>query len=112
LRFASGPQEYTGTIAQVRVFENGSFKATVAIIGLGGGGRWGTTDLRAYKDVTRIEIVNVTNFTGLLYDDFRFVPPPPDLDVDSDNNEDFRPPARTAAEDDIEDVAKPRGQAG
>jgi uncharacterized delta-60 repeat protein len=112
LRFASGPQENTGQIAQVRVFENGSLKATVPIIGLGGGGRWGTTDLRAYKDVTRIEIINVTNFKGLLYDDFRFVPPPPDLDVDSDNDNGFAPPARTDAEDQAEDVANDAAKPG
>jgi len=62
------------TIAQVRVFERGSLSATVPIYSTGGVFTPGDVDLSAYQDVTRIEIVNVTDPAGLLYDDFRFTP--------------------------------------
>jgi hypothetical protein len=59
-------------IAQVRVFTNGNLTATVPIQSTGQTFTPGEVNLSAYQNVTRIEIVNVTDPAGILYDDFFF----------------------------------------
>jgi hypothetical protein len=58
-----------GTVGEVNVFEDGQLYATTSIPG---GGSIQTMDLSSYRHVTRIEIVNVTDPAGLVYDNFRF----------------------------------------
>ena len=50
--------------------------ATVNMLSTGYYGPPGEIDLSAYQGVTRIEIVNVTDPAGLLYDDFTYDLPP------------------------------------
>ena len=62
------------TIGQVHVFRGGT-DAPVATLSMHSTGDIelpGEVDLSAYHNVTRIEIVNVTDPAGLLYDDFTF----------------------------------------
>lgn len=62
----------TGMVAQVNVFENYVFGTSVGVFGLGTPFTPLAVDLSAYTNVTRIEIVNVTDFSGIGYDDFSF----------------------------------------
>ncbi len=57
------------TIGQVRVFESRSQMTTVPIVS-----GTNTVDLSKYHHITRIEIVDITDPYGLIYDDFRFTP--------------------------------------
>ena len=59
-------------MAQVNVFENNVFNSTVNVTGAGGPFTPLSVDLSAFTDVSRIEIVNVTDSGGIGYDDFRF----------------------------------------
>lgn len=91
------------TIAQVRVFQNGSLATTLPIIS-------GTNlvDLSATSNITRIEIVNITDAAGLIWDDFSFKVSGVDAQIDSDNNNALNDPDGNTAEDSIEfDQDKP-----
>jgi hypothetical protein len=59
-------------IEQVNVFQNGVRTATVPVYSTGAVFTPGVVNLSAYDDVTRIEIVNVTDPAGLIYDNFQF----------------------------------------
>ncbi len=61
-----------GVVAEVNVFENGSFFNTVNIIGAGTPFTPLTVNLSAFSNVTRIEIVNDIDAAGIGYDDFSF----------------------------------------
>ena len=63
-------------IEQVNVFQNGKQTATVPVYSNGQARTPGKVDLSAYSGITRIEIVDVTDPAGLLYDDFRFMVAP------------------------------------
>ena len=75
LTFNDGYEDTTGTIGQVRIFQNGQYTTTVPIVG-GGHVVVGTVDLSKFINVTRIEIVNITDPNGLVYDNFSFIPGP------------------------------------
>jgi hypothetical protein len=62
----------TGTVAQVNVFESDVFDTTVDVTGVASPFTPLSVDLSAFTDVTRIEIVDVTDVGGVGYDDFRF----------------------------------------
>ncbi len=63
----------TGKVADVRVFVGGALAATESIVGLGHSGTPVHVDLSTYENVTRLEIVNVTDAGGIGMDDFAFV---------------------------------------
>jgi len=62
----------TETVAQVRVFVNGSPSSTVDVIGQGNPNVPVTVNLSAFQNVTRIEIINITDSGGIGWDDFTF----------------------------------------
>ena len=61
-----------GTVASVNVYESGSLTGTVSIEGFGDPSTPVRVDLTSYKDVTRIEITNITDAGGIAWDDFHF----------------------------------------
>ncbi len=91
LTFDYGYDDSAGKIGEVRVYRdgpNGQIETTVPIIGAGNVSV-GTVDLSKFINVTRIEIVNITDPAGLVYDNFSFVPGPSVLLTwDSDDNAD------------------------
>ncbi|WP_422923348.1 fibronectin type III domain-containing protein [Singulisphaera sp. PoT] len=101
LRFTLLRDDASGAIAQVRVYEKGTLSATVPLNGTATVSTPEHIDLTAYHKVTRIEIVNITDPAGLLWDDFSFIAGP-DLDIDSDNNDKTSDPDRSDDEDDAE----------
>jgi hypothetical protein len=62
----------SGTVADVNVFESGVLTATVPVVGAGDPATPVRVDLTAFKNVTRIEIVAITDAAGIAWDDFRF----------------------------------------
>ena len=93
LKFDFGWVNQTGEIGQVHVFQDGPdgpIETTVPMIGPGDM-TIGTMDLGQYKGITRIEIVGIIDPAGLVYDNFTFKPEGPDLDVDSNNENDYDP---------------------
>lgn len=103
LKFTMIGAHQTGVVAQVRVFEHGTYAATASLIGLGNVYTPAPQDLTRFRGVTRIEIVNITDIYGLWWDDFSFGPAPPDLDIDSDNNNGFDPNFPRSSQDNAED---------
>lgn len=103
-----------GPIGQVRVFVDGALAATVPIIADGDFYDADVIDLSTHRRVTRIEIVNINDPGGLLWDDFSFSPVGIDVDVDSDNNNGFDPAFPRSfdgnAEDQIEDSTSQPGK--
>jgi len=67
-------------IASVKVYVDGTLAGTETILSTGGPP--GLVDLSTYYGVTRIEITNVTDPAGLLYDDFTFFATTVDLVLD------------------------------
>lgn len=66
-------------VGMVNVFENGSLSGNVSIISAGINVNL-TIDLSSFSDVTRMEIVSITDPAGLDYDNWIFdaiTPPPP-----------------------------------
>lgn len=61
-----------GTVAQVRVFVGSQLAGTVDIIGKGRTFIPVPVDLSSFVNVTRIEVVNITDSYGIVYDDFSF----------------------------------------
>lgn len=85
LSFFSGGDDTNGLQASINVFVNGVFDS---MIGLFGDGNYNTVDfhdLSAFSNVTRIEIFNVIDLAGLVYDDFSYdvasVPEPGSLSL-------------------------------
>lgn len=78
LSFLSIGADDTGHNADVNVFVNNAFAATVQVVGDGTPLAPDLVDLTAFNNVTRIEIVGITDSNGLGWDDFRFnvVPEP------------------------------------
>lgn len=72
LSFFSGGDNDSGTVASINVFVSGLFDSTIGLLGDGNLGTTEFQDLSAFSNVTRIEIVNVTDAFGLVYDDFTF----------------------------------------
>jgi hypothetical protein len=62
----------SGTVASVNVFVDGVLADTVSIEGKGDPTTPVPVNLTAYPDVTRIELVNVTDTGGIAWDDFQF----------------------------------------
>lgn len=72
LHFVATGANDTGVIGEVNVFTGGVFNNTVNINGTGDPLTPIAIDLTGFTDVTRIEIVNITDLAGLGYDDFTF----------------------------------------
>jgi hypothetical protein len=62
----------TGPIANVNVFESGVLTHTAAIEGIGDPTTPVGVDLTSFHDVTRVEIVAITDVGGIAFDDFNF----------------------------------------
>jgi hypothetical protein len=62
----------TGPVASVNVYVNGALAGTVAVNGVGDPLTPVKVDLTAFHDVTRIELVGITDPNGLAWDDFVF----------------------------------------
>jgi hypothetical protein len=71
LQFNYGYVNASSVAGEVNVYQNGTLTATVPMLG-GANDSIGTEDLSAYDNVTRIEIVDVTDPAGLAYDNFQF----------------------------------------
>ncbi len=76
LSFWSGGDDDNGVQATINVFVGGAFTTAVSLLGDGNFGTTDFHDLSAFSNVTRIEIVNVTDAAGLVYDDFGFTAVP------------------------------------
>jgi hypothetical protein len=61
-----------GAVATVNVFEHGSFSGTVIVNGAGAPSTPVRVDVTGFHEVTRIEIVNLTDAGGIAWDDFVF----------------------------------------
>jgi hypothetical protein len=61
-----------GPAATLNVFENGTLSASLPVSGTATPSVPVTIDLTAFDDVTRIEIVGITDQSGLTWDDFEF----------------------------------------
>jgi hypothetical protein len=72
LKFVVLAANAAGPCASVNVFQRGAKTATVPIVGVGDPLVNVPVDLSTDDDVTRIEIVNVTDFDNIAYDDFTF----------------------------------------
>jgi hypothetical protein len=72
LSFEAIGVDLVGPVATVNVFENGVQTGTVSIDGAGTPLVPLRVDLTAFHDVTRIEVVSVTDTNGLAFDDFVF----------------------------------------
>lgn len=75
LSFFSGADDNTQQ-ASINVFTDGVFSTTVGLVGDGDSTTTDFQDLTSFVDVTRIEIVDVTDAGGLLYDDFSYTVDP------------------------------------
>ncbi len=62
----------TGTVATVNVFEDGVLTGAVSVTGNGNAGVPVRVDLTSFHDVTRIEIVAISDAGGIAWDDFKF----------------------------------------
>jgi hypothetical protein len=72
LSFKAAGVDDVGPVATVNVFESGGSSNTVTIEGPGRLGTPVVVDLTAYQNVTRIEIVGITDTNGIAWDDFEF----------------------------------------
>lgn len=72
LSFWSGGDDIIGLQATINVFVDGLFASAVGLVGDGSASTTDFHDLSAFSGVTRIEIVNVIDPAGLVYDDFGF----------------------------------------
>ncbi len=62
----------SGVIAKVRVLRNGALLGTVDIVGIGANTTPVAVSLAKFSDVTRIEVVDITDTQGIGLDDFAF----------------------------------------
>ena len=72
LSFWSGGDDANGMQATINIYVGGIFDTAVGLLGDGNVNTTDFHDLSAFSNVTRIEIVNVTDPAGLVYDDFGF----------------------------------------
>jgi hypothetical protein len=72
LKFKAMGVENLGKVAQVRVFRSGTYAQTVDVLAPGSDAVATVVDLSQFDDITRIELVNVTDVAGLCWDDFEF----------------------------------------
>ncbi|MHC4429350.1 MAG: hypothetical protein ACYS0D_12240 [Planctomycetota bacterium] len=66
-----------GVVAQVNVFVNNVFDSTVDILGMGDANTPFIVDLSPFSNVTRIELVNIVDNSGIGWDTFSFTLPTP-----------------------------------
>ncbi|MEO8039097.1 MAG: PEP-CTERM sorting domain-containing protein [Betaproteobacteria bacterium] len=78
LHFKVSSGNDVGNIGSVNVFVDGSLASTLGIIGTGEFTVPIPIDLTSFTNVTRVEIVNITDEFGLSYDDFVFTAPVPE----------------------------------
>ena len=72
LHFTGVAVDSAGKVATARVFAGSQMLGAVDVIGNGDDSKPPQVDLSAYENVTRLEIVNVTDSAGLGWDDFTF----------------------------------------
>ena len=72
LKFKALSVTSTGTVAHVRVLSYGNLLATVDLVGQGNSFVPVPVALSSYADVTRIEIVDIADTYGIVYDDISF----------------------------------------
>lgn len=72
LSFWSGGDDTFGTQATINVYVGGLLDSSLALVGDGNVNTVDLQDLSAFTGVTRIEIVNVVDPAGLVYDDFGY----------------------------------------
>ncbi|MGG7568496.1 VPLPA-CTERM sorting domain-containing protein [Rhodovulum sp. DZ06] len=72
LTFSSVGDDDVGAVATINVFTDGVFNAAVALVVDGVYENFQSHDLSAYSNITRLEIVDITDGGGLGYDDFSF----------------------------------------
>lgn len=70
--FFSGAGDRNGKQANINIFTNGVLTSTTDLTGDGDPTTPDFQDLTAFSSVTRVEIVNVTDSAGLVYDDFSY----------------------------------------
>lgn len=74
LSFTVSSDNDSGKIATVRAFYAGSLSVELDVLGNGDPTDAIDVDLSGYQDVTRIEVIDITDTYGLSYDDFKFSP--------------------------------------
>jgi hypothetical protein len=72
LSFSAVAVDNVGPVANVNVYESGVLTATVAVEGAGTPTVPVRVDLTAYNNVTRVELVGISDASGLGWDDFVF----------------------------------------
>jgi hypothetical protein len=72
LSFSAVAVDNVGPVASVNVYESGAFSATVAVEGAGTPAVPVRVDLTSFNNVTRVEMVGITDASGLGWDDFVF----------------------------------------
>jgi hypothetical protein len=72
VRFVGVGVNSSGPVARAVVYGTAGLLGTIDIIGHGDNAVPPITDLSVYEDVVRLEIVDVTDEAGLLWDDFSF----------------------------------------
>ncbi len=72
LSFSAVAVDNVGTVANVNVYESGVLTATVPVVGAGTPTVPVRVNLTSYNDVTRVELVGITDAGGLGWDDFVF----------------------------------------
>lgn len=72
LSFWSGGDDDNGQQATINVYVGGAFNTAMSLLGDGDPTTTDFQDLTAFSNVTAIDIVNVTDSFGLVYDDFKF----------------------------------------
>jgi hypothetical protein len=72
LSFSAIAVDNVGPVASVSVYESGVLTATVAVEGAGTPAVPVRVDLTAYNNVTRVEMVGISDASGLGWDDFVF----------------------------------------
>jgi hypothetical protein len=72
LKFVATGVTDRGTVAHVRVLGGSQLLSSVDLVGQGNDYQPVRIDLTALSDVTRIEVVDITDSYGIVYDDFSF----------------------------------------
>ena len=62
----------TGTVAHIRVYKGSDLAGTENLIGQGDSYTPVPVDLSSYSNITRIEVDDITDEYGIVYDDFAF----------------------------------------
>lgn len=72
LRFHAVGVNEDGVIASVKVYTGQTLATTIPVEGLGSLDEFPLVDLSSVRDVTRIEVTDITDFGGIGFDDFTF----------------------------------------